>query len=141
MWVPTGWWEVSAQLPMYPSQQPRGRLRAGSLEVGPAQDSCACNSFRERKESCKALFQAQVHGGELQSAPAGASGKHTAPALGARELELHTSTQHLLTRASRVSVSKLPGTCGLLACLQSGCHHPGTGGSKKPQSQQQSTQK
>lgn len=136
---------------MYPSQQPRGRLWAGSLEVGPAQDSCACNYFwkifwgthrrqRERKESRKVSFQAQTHGGELQSAPAGASERHTAPALGARSWNHTPAPSTCWTGASRVSVSKLPDTCGLLACLQSGCHHPRTGGSKKLQSQQQSTQ-
>lgn len=97
----------------------------------------------ERKESRKVSFQAKTRGGELQSAPAGASGRHTAPALGAKELELHTRHPALArrARASRVSVSKLPGTCGLSACLQSGCHNPRTGGSKKPRSQQQSSQK
>lgn len=71
----------------------------------------------ERNETRKVSFQAQTCGGELQSAPAGASGRHTAPALGARELESHTGTQHLPDGGFQGECEQTPGHLWSLGML------------------------
>lgn len=76
-------------------------------------------------------LQAKTYGGELQSAPAGASGWYLVPLLGAEELDSTPCPQHPLAEGPKGRGLQTPGSDASLHVLTKWLH-PRAGGCKPP---------